>query len=379
MQVVVVESPAKAKTVGRYLGDGYRVLATLGHVSDLPAKEGSVRPAEGFAMTYATGARARRALGRIAAALEDADGLILATDPDREGEAIAWQVLTWLRERGALGDRPVQRVAFHEITPDGVRAAMASPRALDMGLVRAQQARRALDYLVGFHLSPLLWRKLPGSRSAGRVQSVALRLVCEREAEIEAFVPREYWTVEAGVMADGGGRFTAELIEMDGAVADRLALESGSMAEAAAERIRAARFTVGTVECREVRRNPPPPFTTSSLQQEASRKLGFDVQQDHAGGPGALRVRQRFGGNYLPGRVRGFRLGAGKPDAAALPAEPDAAELHPIAEGPHAGDLRTDEVVARIWIAPFVDADGVYREASHVRVVLEPARWRLGR
>ena len=169
MQVVVVESPAKAKTVGRYLGDGYRVLATLGHVSDLPAREGSVRPAEGFAMSYETGARERRALGRIAAALDGADGLILATDPDREGEAIAWQVLTWLRERGALGARPVQRVAFREITPEGVRAAMASPRALDMDLVRAQQARRALDYLVGFHLSPVLWRKLPGSRSAGRV------------------------------------------------------------------------------------------------------------------------------------------------------------------------------------------------------------------
>ncbi len=344
MQVVVVESPAKAKTVGRYLGDGYRVLATLGHVSDLPAKEGSVRPAEGFAMTYATGARARRALGRIAAALEDADGLILATDPDREGEAIAWQVLTWLRERGALGERPVQRVAFHEITPDGVRAAMASPRGLDMDLVRAQQARRALDYLVGFHLSPLLWRKLPGSRSAGRVQSVALRLVCEREAEIEAFVPREYWTVEAGVMADGGGTFTAELSGLDGSEAGRLAMESRAMAEAAAERIRAARFSVGTVENDELRRNPAPPFTTSSLQQEASRKLGFEVRktmrlaqalyegvETGAGAEGLITymrtagtamarsaagaarevVRERFGGDYLPGRVRGYHLGAG--------------------------------------------------------------------
>ena len=346
MQVVVVESPAKAKTVGRYLGGGYRVLATLGHVSDLPAREGSVRPAEGFAMTYATGARARRALGRIAAALDGADGLILATDPDREGEAIAWQVLTWLRERDVLGDRPVQRVAFREITPEGVREAMASPRALDMDLVRAQQARRALDYLVGFHLSPVLWRKLPGSRSAGRVQSVALRLVCEREAEIEAFVPREYWTVEAGVMADGGGTYTAALEALDGAELARLALKGGSMAEAAADRIRAARFTVGTVENDELRRNPAPPFTTATLQQEASRTLGFDVRktmrlaqalyegvETGAGAEGLITymrtagtamarsaagaarevVRERFGGDYLPGRVRGLRSGSGNP------------------------------------------------------------------
>ena len=196
MHVVVVESPAKAKTVQQYLGGDYRVLASWGHVRDLPAKDGSVRPGSGFEMTYASGPRARRVLGRIRTALKGADSLILATDPDREGEAIAWQVLTWLQERDAIGERPVRRVAFHEITPAAVRAAMAEPRWIDMDLVHAQQARRALDYLVGFHLSPVLWRKLPGSRSAGRVQSVALRLICEREAEIEAFVPREYWTVE---------------------------------------------------------------------------------------------------------------------------------------------------------------------------------------
>ena len=255
-------------------------------------------------------------------------------------------MLTWLRERDTLGERPVRRVAFREITPDGVRAAMASPRALDMDLVRAQQARRALDYLVGFHLSPVLWRKLPGSRSAGRVQSVALRLVCEREAEIEAFVPREYWTVEAGVMANAGGTFTVDLCGLDGAEASRLALESGAMAEAAAERIRAARFTVGTVENDELRRNPAPPFTTATLQQEASRKLGFDVRktmrvaqalyegvETRAGTEGLITymrtagtamarsaagaarevVRERFGGDYLPGRVRGLRSGSGNP------------------------------------------------------------------
>ena len=231
MHVVVVESPAKAKTVQQYLGGDYRVLASWGHVRDLPAKDGSVRPGSGFEMTYASGPRARRVLGRIRTALKGADSLILATDPDREGEAIAWQVLTWLQERDAIGERPVRRVAFHEITPEAVRAAMASPREIDMDLVHAQQARRALDYLVGFHLSPVLWRKLPGSRSAGRVQSVALRLICEREAEIENFAPREYWTVEARVMAHAGGTFTARLSGLDGVELGSLALESGTMAQ----------------------------------------------------------------------------------------------------------------------------------------------------
>ena len=207
MHVVVVESPAKAKTIGRYLGDGYRVFASYGHVSDLPAKDGSVRPEDGFAMTYVTARRANRVLSRIRAALADAESLILATDPDREGEAIAWQVLSWLREKDAIGERPVRRVDFHEITEHGVRDAMAQPREVDMDLVRAQQARRALDYLVGFHLSAVLWRKVPGSRSAGRVQSVALRLVCEREAEIESFVPQEYWSVDVELEAAGGGSF----------------------------------------------------------------------------------------------------------------------------------------------------------------------------
>ena len=242
MHVVVVESPAKAKTVQQYLGGDYRVLASWGHVRDLPAKDGSVRPGSGFEMTYASGPRARRVLGRIRTALKGADSLILATDPDREGEAIAWQVLTWLQERDAIGERPVRRVAFHEITPAAVRAAMAEPRGIDMDLVHAQQARRALDYLVGFHLSPVLWRKLPGSRSAGRVQSVALRLICEREAEIEAFVPREYWTVEARVMAHAGGTFTARLSGLDGVELGNLALESGTMAQQAAERTVTAPF-----------------------------------------------------------------------------------------------------------------------------------------
>ena len=275
MEVVVVESPAKAKTVGRYLGRGYRVLACYGHVSDLPAKAGSVKPDEDFAMVYETaGRRAARALGAIRAALEEAGGLVLATDPDREGEAIAWQVLTWLHGKDALADRPVRRVAFHEITAEAVREAMAHPRAVDMDLVRAQQARRALDYLVGFGLSPVLWRKVPGCRSAGRVQSVALRLVCEREADIESFEPRARWTVEVGVEAEGGA-FAARPVRLDGAPLDPLALASRKAADEAARRIREAAFTVEGVERAHVRRRPAPPFTTSTLQQEASRKLGF--------------------------------------------------------------------------------------------------------
>ena len=340
MHVVVVESPAKAKTIGRYLGDGYRVFASYGHVSDLPAKDGSVRPEDGFAMTYVTARRANRVLSRIRAALADAESLILATDPDREGEAIAWHVLTWLREKDAIGERPVRRVDFHEITEHGVRDAMAHPREVDMDLVRAQQARRALDYLVGFHLSAVLWRKVPGSRSAGRVQSVALRLVCEREAEIESFVPQEYRSVDVQLEAAGGGSLTARPALLDGSELDRLGIGTGTMAEDAARRIREGRFTVALVERREIRRNPVPPFTTSTLQQDASRRLGFGVRRTMqlaqtlyegvemgAGTVGLITymrtgstalskgaaeqargiVRERFGPDYLSGAPRLFR------------------------------------------------------------------------
>ena len=284
MQVVVVESPAKARTVGAYLGRGYRVLACYGLVSDLPAKPGSVRPDDGFAMVYETaGRRAARALGIIRAALVEAEGLVLATDPDREGEAIAWQVLSWLRERDALVDRPVRRVAFHEITREAVREAMARPRGIDMDLVRAQQARRALDYLVGFGLSPVLWRKVPGCRSAGRVQSVALRLVCEREAEIEAFAPRAYWTVEADVAAgSGGGALPARPVRVDDAPLDGSRFETRAGAEAAVRRIREAGFTVASVARSTVRRRPNPAFTTATMQQEASRRLGFGIKRTMA-------------------------------------------------------------------------------------------------
>ena len=279
VHVVVVESPAKAKTIGRYLGDGYRVLASYGHAIDLPARDGSVRPGSDFEMVYETAPRARRALGAIRAALAGAESLVLATDPDREGEAISWQVLAWLRERGAIGDAAVRRVVFHEITPEAVREAMARPRELDMDLVHAQQARRALDYLVGFHLSPVLWRKIPGSRSAGRVQSVALRLVCEREAEIESFVPREYWTVDADLATRSGAPFAARLERLDGAEPGGLGIETHTIAERARERVRSAALHVEAVERDEARRVPPPPFTTASLQQDASRRLGFPVRR----------------------------------------------------------------------------------------------------
>ena len=280
--MVVVESPAKARTIGKYLGAGYRVMATGGHVRDLPAKDGSVDPDAGFAMTYETGKRAARTLGAIAKALARADILVLATDPDREGEAIAWQVQSWLTERDAVGDRPVVRVVFHEVTPTAVRRALVRPRAIDMDLVRAWQARRALDYLVGYGLSPVLWRKLPGSRSAGRVQSVALRLVCEREAEIEAFAPKVYWTVEAEVAAQDGAPFPATLCRMDGDGIDDAGLASERMAKDAVERIRAGTFAVSWLERDTLRRQPLPPFTTATLQQEAARRLGFGIGETMA-------------------------------------------------------------------------------------------------
>src|SRR3954447_4258244 len=211
MDVVVVESPAKAKTINKYLGKNYKVLASFGHVRDLPAKDGSVRPDEDFAMSWAVDTASGKRLADIAKAVKDADGLILATDPDREGEAISWHVLEILRQKRALKDKPIERVVFNAITKQSVLDAMAHPREIDGALVEAYLARRALDYLVGFTLSPVLWRKLPGARSAGRVQSVALRLVCDREAEIERFVRQEYWSLVAHLQTKDGAPFTARL------------------------------------------------------------------------------------------------------------------------------------------------------------------------
>jgi DNA topoisomerase-1 len=278
MNIVVVESPGKAKPINKYLGSDYKVLASYGHVRDLPAKDGSVRPDEDFDMSWEVDAKAAKRLADIVQALKGADKLILATDPDREGEAISWHVLEVLKKKKALNGVTVQRVTFNAITKTAVTEAMKAPRDIDMELVDAYLARRALDYLVGFTLSPVLWRKLPGSRSAGRVQSVALRLVVDREIEIENFNTQEYWTVEADVSA-GGDPFLARLTKHEGKRLTKFDLGNETQAFAARDAVKAATFTIAAVEKKPARRSPPPPFTTSTLQQEASRKLGFNAQR----------------------------------------------------------------------------------------------------
>jgi DNA topoisomerase-1 len=280
MNVVVVESPAKAKTINKYLGSNYTVLASYGHVRDLPAKDGSVRPDDDFSMSWEVDARGEKRMKEIVQALKGAEHLFLATDPDREGEAISWHVEEELRRRKALKGIDVKRVVFNEVTKNAVLEAFRQPRDVNRELVEAYLARRALDYLVGFTLSPVLWRKLPGSKSAGRVQSVALRLICEREAEIEAFKPREYWSIEVAFRTQAGQEFTARLTHLDGKKLDKFALGSEADARAAADAIaRATGFAVSEIERRQVKRHPQPPFTTSTLQQEASRKLGFGASR----------------------------------------------------------------------------------------------------
>jgi DNA topoisomerase-1 len=273
VKLVVVESPAKAKTIEKYLGPGHRVLASYGHVRDLPPKDGSVNPDEGFAMDWETYPDKARQVKAIADEAKKADTLILATDPDREGEAISWHVQELLRKKKALPAQ-VERVTFNAITKSAVTEAMARPRALDEDLIDAYRARRALDYLVGFTLSPILWRKLPGAKSAGRVQSVALRLIVDREREIEVFKPQEYWSVSATFEADGQA-FTGRLVQLDGKKIERLTIGNKGDADAAKAVVEAGRFTVASIETKPLSKNPPPPFTTSTLQQEAARKLGF--------------------------------------------------------------------------------------------------------
>src|SRR3982075_2382967 len=275
MNIVIVESPAKAKTINKYLGASYEVLASFGHVRDLPAKNGSVDPDANFQMIWEIDPKANGRLNDIARALKGADRLILATDPDREGEAISWHVLEVLKEKRAIKDHKIERVVFNAITKQAVTEAMKHPRQIDGALVDAYMARRALDYLVGFTLSPVLWRKLPGARSAGRVQSVALRLVCDRGLEIEKFVPREYWSLVATLTTPRGDAFEARLVAADGKKIQRLDIGPGAEAKNFKKRIERANFTVSSVEARPGRRNPQAPFTTSTLQQEASRKLGF--------------------------------------------------------------------------------------------------------
>ena len=273
MKLVVVESPAKAKTIEKYLGPGHRVLASFGHVRDLPPKDGSVDPDKDFEMLWQVSPDRAKQLKAITDEARGADTLILATDPDREGEAISWHVQEVLRQKKALPAN-VQRVTFNAITNSAVTEAMKHPRGLDEDLIDAYRARRALDYLVGFTLSPILWRKLPGAKSAGRVQSVALRLIVDREREIEIFNPQEYWSISATFETDGQA-FTARLSQLDGKKIDRLTIGNKGDADAAKAVVEAGRFTVSSIETKPFARNPPPPFTTSTLQQEAARKLGF--------------------------------------------------------------------------------------------------------
>ncbi|MDE3175774.1 MAG: type I DNA topoisomerase [Pseudomonadota bacterium] len=275
MKVVIVESPAKAKTINKYLGKGYDVYASFGHVRDLEAKDGSVDPDNDFAMRWEVDAKAAKRLADIGSAVKNADRVILATDPDREGEAISWHIHEILKKKKLLGDTPIERVVFNAVTKEAVQAAMRNPREIDQALVDAYLARRALDYLVGFNLSPVLWRKLPGSRSAGRVQSVALRIVCDRELEIEKFVAREYWSLVAHLQTPAHAAFTARLVGADGRKIGRLDVGSGDEARAFEAALAHARFSVASVEAKPVKRHPQPPFTTSTLQQEASRKYGL--------------------------------------------------------------------------------------------------------
>ncbi|MFW2830466.1 type I DNA topoisomerase [Sphingomonas sp. ID0503] len=308
MKLVVVELPAKAKTIEKYLGGDYRVLASYGHVRDLPPKDGSVNPDEGFAMEWEAYADKAKQLKAITDEAKGADALILATDPDREGEAISWHVQEVLKKRKAL-PQDVRRVTFNAITKPAVLEAMANPRGLDEDLIDAYRARRALDYLVGFTLSPVLWRKLPGAKSAGRVQSVALRLVVDREREIEVFKPQEYWSVTADLEHDGIP-FLSRLVRWKGEKIDRLTIGEESDALAAKAAVEGGRFSVSSVETKPLTRNPPPPFTTSTLQQEAARKLGFSASH-------TMRIAQNL---YEDGAITYMRTDGVQMDGSAISA-----------------------------------------------------------
>jgi DNA topoisomerase-1 len=275
MEVVIVESPAKAKTINKYLGKNYEVYASYGHIRDLPSKDGSVDPDADFAMIWDVDVKSAKRMADIAKAVKGSDGVILATDPDREGEAISWHVLEVLKNKKVLKDVKVSRVTFNAITKSAVSEAMAKPREIDAALVDAYLARRALDYLVGFTLSPVLWRKLPGARSAGRVQSVTLRIICERELEIEKFIKREYWSINASLETKNGNPFLARLVGADGDKLGRLDIGTEVAARALQSALDKGAYSVTKVEAKPARRNPSPPFTTSTMQQEASRKLGF--------------------------------------------------------------------------------------------------------
>ena len=300
MDLVVVESPAKAKTINKYLGSGYTVLASYGHIRDLPSRDGSVDPEHGFAMEWEIQPDDEKHIKAIAQAVKKADRLILATDPDREGEAISWHVQDELGKRKLLSGKKISRVVFNQITKRAILAAMDNPREVDRELVQAYLARRALDYLVGFTLSPVLWRKLPGSRSAGRVQSVALRLICDREQEIEAFKSEEYWTIDGAFLTPAQAPFTAHLVEFDGNRLDRMSITGEASARAMEAALRQSTFKVGAIARKKARRHPYPPFVTSTLQQEAARKLHFPAKK-------TMEVAQRlYEGVNLGGETVGL-------------------------------------------------------------------------
>ncbi len=279
MKLVIVESPAKAKTINKYLGSDYKVLASFGHIRDLPSKDGSVDPNHDFSMTWELSPSGKKRLNDIITALKDCDTIILASDPDREGEAIAWHILEELTARKKIAGKKIERVVFHEITKSAVTEAIKNPRQIDNNLVSAYMARRALDYLVGFTLSPVLWRKLPGSKSAGRVQSVALRLICDRETEIEKFKPEEYWTIDVDLFTAGKALIPSHLVNLDGKKLEKFDLNSEVKALDAKAKIEEQNFHIAAVERKKTNRYPAPPFTTSTLQQEAARKLRFSAKK----------------------------------------------------------------------------------------------------
>ncbi|SMF20743.1 DNA topoisomerase I [Tistlia consotensis] len=398
MHVVVVESPAKAKTINKYLGKDFQVLASYGHVRDLPSKDGSVLPDQDFAMAWEVEGRGERQIKEIAQAVRNADRLYLATDPDREGEAISWHIVEELKRRRILKDIPVQRVVFNEITRNAVIEAFKQPRDIDVNLVDAYLARRALDYLVGFTLSPVLWRKLPGSRSAGRVQSVALRLICEREAEIEVFRAQEYWSVEALLDSVATAPFKARLTHLEGRKLERLEIGDKGAADRAVAAIRGAgRYTVASVEKKQVRRNPQPPFTTSTLQQEASRKLGFGASRtmriaqklyegvevdgetvglitymrtdgvamsNEAIGAARQTIAARYGDNYLPNAPRQYKTKAKN-------AQEAHEAIRPTDFGRHPDQVRRrlSEEEARLYDLVYVRALASQMEAAQLEQV----------
>ncbi|MBA9082309.1 MULTISPECIES: type I DNA topoisomerase [Bartonella] len=300
MDIVIVESPAKAKTINKYLGPQYKVVASFGHVRDLSAKDGSVLPDQDFAMKWDIDTASAKRLNEIAKAVKEADSLILATDPDREGEAISWHILDVLNQKKVLKDKPVKRVVFNAITKKSVLDAMNNPRDIDISLVDAYLARRALDYLVGFTLSPVLWRKLPGSRSAGRVQSVALRIICDRESEIEHFIKEDYWSITTSLKTIRDDNFYARLVAFNQEKLGKLDIKSLEQAEKIRSMLEEAEYRTLNVEAKPIKRNPSPPFTTSTLQQAASSKLGFSPSR-------TMRIAQKlYEGVEINGETSGL-------------------------------------------------------------------------